>query len=62
MRSVLLIIAVPDSANSRLIGCSCHGPSGQAPPHSCAPIAPCQAAQASTAVMSTLVGMGVPSK
>ena len=62
IRRVLLIIAVPEAANSRLIGCSCQGPSCQAPPHSCAPSAPCQAAQASTAVMTTLVGMGVPSK
>jgi hypothetical protein len=62
MRSVLLTTAVPDSANSRLMGCSCQGPSCHTPPHSCLPSAPCQAAYDSTAVRITLVGIGVPSK
>ena len=62
MRSVLLIMSVPDSAKSSANGCRSAPSSVHAPPTSWAPMRPCQIAHASSAVSSTLVGIGVPSK
>jgi branched-chain amino acid transport system substrate-binding protein len=62
MRSVLLIMSVPDSANSSANGCRSMPAIVHAPPRRLVPIRPCQIAQASNAVSSTLVGIGVPSK
>src|SRR6185503_11434729 len=62
IRKVLLIIKVPESAKRSASGCSTQGPSAQAPKGNVSPIAPRHAQLASTAVSTTLVGIGVPSK
>ena len=62
MRSVLLIISVPDRTNSSASGCNSHGPIVHAPQYRLSPSRPCHAANASTPVSTTLVGIGVPSK
>ena len=62
MRRVLLIISEPDSANISTSGWNCHGPSLTIPNQMSSPIAPCQAATASTTTSAKLVGIGVPSK
>ncbi len=62
IRNVLLIISVPDSANSSTSGCSVQPARCQTPPYTVSPIRPCQAANANTAVSSRLVAIGVPSK
>src|SRR4051812_11976435 len=62
IRSVLLIMRVPESGKSSTSGCSTHGPIVHAPPHKASPTRSDIAAAASTAVSTTLVGIGVPSK
>ena len=62
MCSALLTMRVPDSANSSTSGCRSAGPRLHTPPGSASPIRSRAAHRASTAVSSTLVGIGVPSK
>ena len=62
MRSVLLIISEPDTANSSPSGWNCQGPSCHCPHHNGWPICPVLAATASRITSTRLVGIGVPSK
>jgi hypothetical protein len=60
MRSVLLIIGVPDSTNSNASGCRMAGPIVYAPPSTCSPMRPDHAAKASTPTSTMLAGIAVP--
>src|SRR2546425_6635229 len=62
IRSVLLIMNEPETAQRSASGCSGPGPSRMAPSGSASPMRPSQAAMATIATRTRLVGIGVPSK
>jgi hypothetical protein len=62
MRSVLLIMSVPDEREEQRERVQVRTEQRPRAADQAAPMRPCQIAHASRAVSSTLVGIGVPSK